>query len=124
MQRMSLTFKSSNIVLRACYVSGTMLDAKILDMTKTGRSLSPRSQHSSGRDGGKFKDLVYYGRIIPLWQAKAQIGNVRTQAGADRPPLENWDDEKLGRLGTPSRAGEAGQCRQQYVSKPLMCLRT
>ena len=46
-------------------MSGTMLDAKISDMTKTGRSLSPQSQHSSGRDGGKLKDLVYYGRIIP-----------------------------------------------------------
>lgn len=68
-------------------MSGTMLDAKILDMTKTGRSLSPRSQHSSGRDGGKFKDLVYYGRIIPLWQAKAQVGSEELRLGADRPPL-------------------------------------
>ena len=73
-QRMSLTFNSSNIVLRACHVSGTMLDAKISDVTKTGRSLSPRIQHSSGRDGGKLKDLVYYGKIIPRVAGKGTDG--------------------------------------------------
>ena len=62
-------------------MSGTMLDAKISDVTKTGRSLSPRSQHSSGRDGGKLKDLVYYGKIIPRLAGKGTDGERRTQAG-------------------------------------------
>lgn len=71
-------------------MSGTMLDAKILDMTKTGRSLSPRSQHSSGRDGGKLKDLVYYGRIIPPVSGKGTDRERRTQAGGRPTSTENW----------------------------------
>ena len=69
---------------------GTVLDAKISDVTKTGRSLSPWSQHSSGRDGGKLKDLVYYGRTTPHVAGKSTDGERRTQAGGRPTSIENW----------------------------------
>lgn len=59
------TSDSTNIVLRSYHVPGTLLDAKMTEVTKTGEVPVPM-----GETGGKLKHLVHYGRIIPQWSAK------------------------------------------------------
>ena len=84
---MSLTFNSSNIVLRACHVSGTMLDAKISDVTKTGGPCPHGSSILVGEMGVNLKTWYTMERLFPVWQAKAQMGNEELRLGADGPPL-------------------------------------
>ena len=84
---MDLTFNSSNIVLKACHVPGTVLDAKITDMTDRGGPCPHGASILVGETGGKLKDLVHCGRIIPRVASKgtlrAQMGGKELRLGAD-----------------------------------------
>lgn len=87
---------------------GTVLDAKITDMTDGGGPYPHGASILVGETGGRLKDLVHYGRIIPRVASK---GTLRAQMGAKNSgwgqTFLHWDleDEKTGGLAKQSSVG-------------------